>query len=45
MEKDPRISFLHLNHSNPVNDIESKQRKLVEENGWGVSEIGDVLKL
>ena len=45
MEKDPRISFLHLNHSNPVNDIGSKQRKLVEEYGWGVSEIGDVLKL
>tara|TARA_B100000965_G_scaffold118316_1_gene97632 strand:+ start:1065 stop:1952 length:888 start_codon:yes stop_codon:yes gene_type:complete len=45
MENDPRISFLHLNHSNPVNDIGSKQRKLVEENGWRVSEIGDVLKL
>ena len=45
MEDDPRISFLHLNHSNPVNDIESKQRKLVEENGWKISEIGDVLKL
>ena len=45
MEEDPRISFLHLNHSNPVNDIGSKQRKLVEENGWKISEIGDVLKL
>ena len=45
MEDDPRISFLHLNHSNPVNDIGSKQRKLVEENGWKISEIGDVLKL
>ena len=45
MENDPRISFLHLNHSNPVNDIGSKQRKIVEENGWRVSEIGDVLKL
>jgi pyrroloquinoline quinone biosynthesis protein B len=45
MENDPRISFLHLNHSNPVNDIGSKQRKLVEEKGWRVSEIGDVLKL
>ena len=45
MEDDPRISFLHLNHSNPVNDIGSKQRKLVEENGWKISEIGDVLKI
>ena len=45
MEDDPRISFLHLNHSNPDNDIGSKQRKLVEENGWKISEIGDVLKL
>ena len=45
MEDDPRISFLHLNHSNPVNDIGSKQRKLVEVNGWKISEIGDVLKL
>ena len=42
---DPEISFLHLNHSNPVNDLGSEQRKVVEENGWKISEIGDVLKL
>ena len=29
MEDDPEISFLHLNHSNPVNDINSKQRKIL----------------
>jgi pyrroloquinoline quinone biosynthesis protein B len=44
-EGDPEISFLHLNHSNPVNDLGSEQRKVVEENGWKISEIGDVLKL
>ena len=42
---DPEISFLHLNHSNPVNDLGSEQRKVVEENGWKISEMGDVLKL
>ena len=44
-EEDPEISFLHLNHSNPVNDLGSKQRKIVEKNGWRISEMGDVLKL
>lgn len=44
-EGDSEISFLHLNHSNPVNDLGSEQRKVVEENGWKISEIGDVLKL
>jgi pyrroloquinoline quinone biosynthesis protein B len=44
-EGDPEISFLHLNHSNPVNDLGSEQRKVVEENGWNISEMGDVLKL
>ena len=42
---DPEISFLHLNHSNPVNDLGSKQRKIVEKNGWKISKMGDVLKL
>ena len=42
---DPEISFLHLNHSNPVNDLGSEQRKVVEENGWKISEMGDVLNL
>ena len=42
---DPEISFLHLNHSNPVNDLDSEQRKVVEGNGWKISEMGDVLKL
>ena len=44
-EDDPEISFLHLNHSNPVNDLGSKQRKIVEKNGWKISKMGDVLKL
>ena len=42
---DPEISFLHLNHSNPVNDLGSEQRKVVEGNGWKISEMGDVLNL
>ena len=45
MEDDPEISFLHLNHSNPVNDINSKQRKIVELNGWKIAEMGNVLIL
>ena len=44
-EEDPEISFLHLNHSNPVNDLGSKQRKIVEKKGWKISEMGDVVKL
>tara|TARA_B100000900_G_scaffold410169_1_gene427444 strand:+ start:413 stop:1300 length:888 start_codon:yes stop_codon:yes gene_type:complete len=44
-EGDSNIYFLHLNHSNPVNDADSEQRKLVEKNGWKISEIGDVLRL
>jgi pyrroloquinoline quinone biosynthesis protein B len=44
-EGDPEISFLHLNHSNPVNDFGSEQREVVEENGWKISEMGNVLKL
>ena len=35
-ENDPDVSFIHLNHSNPVNDKNSKERKLVESYGWGI---------
>ena len=35
-ENDPDVSFIHLNHSNPVNDRNSKERKLVESYGWGI---------
>ena len=40
MKKDngPEISFIHLNHSNPVNDYNSSERKLVESNGWRICE-------
>lgn len=37
-ENDPDISFIHLNHSNPVNDHNSMERKLVESYGWGICE-------
>ena len=42
---DPEISFLHLNHSNPVNDIDSAQRKIIENNGWKVSKRGDEFEI
>ena len=35
-ENDPDVSFIHLNHSNPVNDKNSNERKLVESYGWGI---------
>ncbi len=43
--EDPNISFLHLNHSNPVNDIDSAQRKIIEKNGWEVSKRGDEFEI
>ena len=43
--EDPNISFLHLNHSNPVNDIDSAQRKIIEKNGWKVSKRGDEFEI
>jgi len=42
---DPDISFIHLNHSNPVNDNDSKERKLVKSYGWGLCERNKTVSL
>ena len=39
-QKDPRIIFIHLNHTNPLHDKDSKEFLKVEERGWEVGEEG-----
>ncbi len=43
--EDPEISFIHLNHSNPVNDNDSMERKLVQSRGWSVCERNQTVEL
>ena len=38
--KIPRIIFIHLNHTNPLHDKDSKELFKVEEIGWEVGEEG-----
>lgn len=40
-----KIRFIHLNHSNPLLDPDSRERRLVEEAGFGVAEEGEVIPL
>jgi len=40
-----KIYFIHLNHSNPILNPESKQAKLVSENGFNIAQIYDVFKM
>ncbi len=42
---DPDIFFIHLNHSNPVNDHDSEERNLVESYGWGICERNHTLSI
>ena len=42
---DPEISFIHLNHSNPANDIDSEERKMIESYGWGLCKRKDIVSL
>ena len=44
-EGDPRILFIHLNHTNPVLDPESEQLRRVVSMGWGVAEQRSVIVL
>ncbi len=37
---DPEVHFVHLNHSNPLNDPKSPQRRAVEVAGWRVGQRG-----
>ena len=42
---DPDIFFIHLNHSNPVNDRDSEERNLVESYGWSICERNHTLSI
>ena len=41
-DADPDLIFIHLNHTNPVINENSKQRKVVEELKWDVGKQGQV---
>ena len=43
--KDPRIIFIHLNHTNPLHDKDSREFFKVEQMGWEVGEEGMELTL
>jgi len=40
-----KIHFIHLNHTNPLLNSDSKQSKLVEARGYHVARFGDVFSL
>lgn len=40
-----KIFFIHLNHTNPTIDINSKQAQKVLENGFNIAQINDIFKL
>ena len=42
---DPEISFIHLNHSNPANDIDSEERKMIKSYDWGLCKRNDIVLL
>ena len=42
---DPRIIFIHLNHTNPLHNKSSKEFFKVEDMGWEVGEEGMVFPL
>jgi len=44
-KNDFEISFIHLNHSNPANEINSKERKMIESFGWGICQRNDIASL
>ena len=45
MDGDPEIHLIHLNHSNPLNDPSSPQRRAVEVAGWIVGQRGWTIEL
>jgi len=42
---DPDIAFFHLNHTNPLNNVDSEESRIVGRMGWRVSEPGEVYDL
>ncbi len=45
VDSDPEIHLIHLNHSNPLNDPSSPQRRAVEVAGWIVGQRGWTIEL
>jgi len=39
-EGDPDIVFVHLNHTNPLHDVDSEEHREVTALGWRVGEQG-----
>ena len=44
-EGDPRIIFIHLNHTNPLHNPNSEETRIVESFGWEVGFEGMMFKL
>jgi pyrroloquinoline quinone biosynthesis protein B len=42
---DTKIHFIHMNHTNPVLDPDSRERKAVEALGMRIAKEGDVISL
>ncbi len=42
---DPQVHLIHLNHSNPLNDPDSPQRRAVEVAGWRIGQRGWTIDL
>lgn len=44
-EEKSKIYFLHLNHTNPALDLNSKQTKTIIENGFNIARMNQIIKL
>lgn len=44
-EGDPRMVFIHLNHTNPLHDEESPEAQMVEQMGWEIGFEGMTIEL
>lgn len=40
-----KVHFIHFNHTNPLLDANSKESKMVLENGFHIARMGDMIKL
>ena len=40
---DPRVLFIHMNHTNPVIDLHSEERGAIHSMGWEIATQGMVI--
>jgi pyrroloquinoline quinone biosynthesis protein B len=45
LENDPRIIFIHLNHTNPLHNNDSTEAKILQNSGWEIGSQGMVFDL